>query len=124
MNQRICDDLTGRQQWHCIICHPVPITLDHLSRFHVLPNPLQDILQDHWQRPREITTINGPHIIGTFDRSRNGEVRQKTLRVLTQSVEAGNRQLSTLTVGNDAREVKDRFITVIDEAWGGFADRG
>ena len=124
MNQRICDDLTGRQQWHCIICHAVPITRDHLPRFDVLRNPFQDIIQDHGQRPRKITTVNGPHIVGTFDRGRDGEVRQKTLRILAQSVEPGNRQLSTLTVGNNAREVKDRFITVIDEAWGSFTDRG
>ena len=123
MNKCIRDDLAGCQQGHRVIRQPIPIPCHDLSRFHILRNPAQDIIQDDRQRPREITTVNGSHIICAFDCSRDRQVREKALRILTQRIQAGDRQLFTFAVRNDARVIKDRFVTLTDETWGRLADR-
>ena len=91
VNQRIRYYLTRRQQRHRIVRQPIPVTSDELTRLHVPPHPLQDIVQYDGQRPREITAIHRSHISTPLDRCGERQMRKKPLRILTQRIETGDR---------------------------------
>ena len=91
VNQRIRYYLTRRQQGHRVIRQPIPVPCYDLARFHILRDPVQDIVQHDRQRTREITAIHRSHISTSLDRCGERQMRKKPLRILTQRIETGDR---------------------------------